>query len=218
MRRSKLLVSSHRRAAATSVALSVLASLAHAQFAPAPAAADTSPWARAYRSCAEQALMRHVADRDAAQVPGPDLVALAEHDCAANLPMPGIGIDKRDVDLVVAAEHRDLMSHFSAKPTYVYTTPLSAPSTTMQVDGATCPKPEYPPAAVRSNAQGVTRVELTVNAGGRVVGLEVTGASGPTREHRLLDNAAKAAFGDCVFKHSEVPVRHEKLEYVWRLE
>lgn len=61
-------------------------------------------------------------------------------------------------------------------------------------------RPEYPPAALRAGASGVSRIRFTVDASGKVTGAEVIGSSGPTREHRLLDNAAKLALANCPIK------------------
>ena len=61
-------------------------------------------------------------------------------------------------------------------------------------------KPEYPPAALRAQASGVTRVRFTVDANGKVTAADVVGSSGSSRENRLLDNAAKAALATCPFK------------------
>ncbi len=84
-------------------------------------------------------------------------------------------------------------------------------------------KPEFPPAAVRAGAVGVTRMRFVLDANGKVTSAEIIGTSGPTREHRLLDNAAKNALATCPFSPgvdengkpvgTTVPV-----EFVWKLE
>jgi len=61
-------------------------------------------------------------------------------------------------------------------------------------------RPEYPAAALRAGASGVSRIRFTVDASGKVTAAEVVGSSGPTREHRLLDNAAKSALASCPIK------------------
>jgi periplasmic protein TonB len=84
-------------------------------------------------------------------------------------------------------------------------------------------KPESPAAAVRAGATGITRVRLQVDAGGKVVSSEVVGSSGPTRENRMMDNAAKAAFSTC---HLTPGIDAEGrpagstfvAEYVWKLD
>jgi protein TonB len=83
--------------------------------------------------------------------------------------------------------------------------------------------PEFPAAAQRAGTTGISRIRLTVDATGKVTNAEVVGSSGPTRENRLLDNAAKAAFSSC----KAIPGIDENghptgstfvAEYVWKLE
>ena len=83
--------------------------------------------------------------------------------------------------------------------------------------------PEYPPAAIRAQATGQTRVRFVVDADGTPQDSEIIGASGPTREHRLLDNAAQASLARCPF----TPARSEAgapvpsaitITYSWKLE
>jgi len=62
-----------------------------------------------------------------------------------------------------------------------------------------CPRPEYPPAAVRAMAQGRTVIELDVDDAGHVVTGDIAGSSGPARERRVVDNAALASMRGCVF-------------------
>jgi len=80
--------------------------------------------------------------------------------------------------------------------------PGPAPAARAAVINANDPgcRPEYPPAALRAGATGVSRIRFTVDASGKVTGAEVVGSSGPTREHRLLDNAAKLALAGCPIK------------------
>jgi protein TonB len=84
-------------------------------------------------------------------------------------------------------------------------------------------RPEYPPAAVRAAATGVSRIKFTIDAQGKVTAAEVAGSSGPTREHRLLDNAAKAALATCPIKPgidaSGNPIGTQvTVEYAWKLD
>jgi TonB family protein len=83
--------------------------------------------------------------------------------------------------------------------------------------------PEYPAAAQRAGTTGITRVRMQVDAAGKVISAEVIGSSGPSRENRLLDNAAKAAFSTCRvvpgIDASGRPVGNTfTTEYVWKLE
>jgi len=63
--------------------------------------------------------------------------------------------------------------------------------------GAAQCRPEYPGAAQRAGASGVTRIRFTVDASGRIAGSQVLRSSGATREHRLMDQAAAAALAQC---------------------
>jgi protein TonB len=84
-------------------------------------------------------------------------------------------------------------------------------------------KPEYPPAALRAGATGITHMRFQVDASGHVVGAEVVGSSGPTREHRQLDAAAKAAFSSCPFtpgtdENGKPTATTVPIDYVWKLD
>lgn len=63
--------------------------------------------------------------------------------------------------------------------------------------GAARCHPEYPAAAQRAGATGSTRIRFTVDALGRIAGSQIVHASGSTREHRLMDQAAAAALAQC---------------------
>jgi periplasmic protein TonB len=84
-------------------------------------------------------------------------------------------------------------------------------------------RPEYPPAAARAQATGTSRIRFTVDANGKVSGAEVIGSSGPSRENRLLDNAAKAALANCPIKVGTDAEGHPigtqvDVVYTWKLE
>ena len=84
-------------------------------------------------------------------------------------------------------------------------------------------KPEFPAAALRAQVSGVSRIRFTVDANGKVTAADVVGSSGPTREHRLLDNAAKNALATCPFT-AGVDADGRKIgtqvevSYAWKLE
>lgn len=63
--------------------------------------------------------------------------------------------------------------------------------------GAESCRPVYPASAQRLGVTGVTRVRLTIDAGGHVVGSQVLQASGSSRENRLMDKAAADALAQC---------------------
>jgi protein TonB len=84
-------------------------------------------------------------------------------------------------------------------------------------------RPEFPPAALRAQVSGTSHIRFTVDANGKVTAAEVVGSSGPTREHRLLDNAAKAALASCPIKvgidAEGRPVGTQvEVAYTWKLE
>ena len=84
-------------------------------------------------------------------------------------------------------------------------------------------KPQYPPAALRAQVQGVTTVAFHVDAEGKVTQAEILKSSGPTREHRLLDLETARKLSLCPFeigKDSDGnPVATVvKVDYTWRLE
>jgi hypothetical protein len=55
------------------------------------------------------------------------------------------------------------------------------------------------PAAVPAGVDGETTIWYELSAKGRVNSAEIHHSAGPTREHRLLDNAARNAFVRCPF-------------------
>ena len=84
-------------------------------------------------------------------------------------------------------------------------------------------RPDYPAAAARAQATGTSRIRFTVDANGKVTAADVVGSSGPTREHRLLDNAAKSALASCPIKvgvdAEGRPVGTQvEVIYTWKLE
>lgn len=82
-----------------------------------------------------------------------------------------------------------------------------------------CPRPDYPPAAVRANAQGDTGVNLTVDENGQVTGVSLQHPSGDSREHRMMDMAVLGTFRHCEFEPAPgISERTTTLEYRWRLD
>jgi len=82
---------------------------------------------------------------------------------------------------------------------------------------------DYPAAAVRAEATGVTRIKFTVDATGKVSASEVVKPAGNTREHRLLDRVALQKLSECRFKAGSDdqgrPVGGSfEVEYVWKLQ
>ena len=84
-------------------------------------------------------------------------------------------------------------------------------------------KPEFPAAAQRAGVTGVSRIRFAVDANGKVTSAEVLAPSGPSREHRLLDKAAKEALAQCPFKagvdENGKPIgTNIDVEYIWKLD
>lgn len=91
----------------------------------------------------------------------------------------------------------------------------------IQAGAAQC-HPDYPAAAQRAGATGSTRIRFTVDALGRIAGSQILHASGSTREHRLMDQAAAAALARCPVQvgtdEQGRPVgTTTDVEYVWSL-
>ena len=90
--------------------------------------------------------------------------------------------------------------------------------------GSCAPKNEdYPPAALRAEATGTTRIRFTVSAEGRVTGSEVLRSAGPSREHKMLDRLAVGKLSECAFKpgadeNGRPTGGTTEVEYVWKIE
>ena len=92
-----------------------------------------------------------------------------------------------------------------------------------RIDVSTCEKPEYPAAALRAEATGVTKIRFTVDAQGRVSAADVERSAGSSREHRLLDRTAVEALSKCRFKpgtdEQGKPVGGTTVvDYVWKVD
>jgi periplasmic protein TonB len=82
---------------------------------------------------------------------------------------------------------------------------------------------DYPAAARRSEATGITKVRFTVGADGKLANAEVVRSAGSSREHRLLDRLAVSKLSECTFKpgadENGKPIGGSfDVEYVWKLE
>ena len=82
---------------------------------------------------------------------------------------------------------------------------------------------DYPAAARRSEATGMTSIRFTVGADGKMTGAEVVRSAGPSREHKLLDRTALSKLSECSFKagidETGKPAGGSfQVEYVWKLE
>lgn len=92
-----------------------------------------------------------------------------------------------------------------------------------KIDMGSCDKPEYPAAAARAEATGITKIRFNVDGTGKVSSSELLAGSGGSREHRLLDRTAVEALSKCRFKpgtdeHGKPTGGVSIVEYVWKLE
>jgi protein TonB len=109
-------------------------------------------------------------------------------------------------------------------PAAVAPAPVARPrAVAARIDVSTCEKPEYPAAALRAEATGLTKIRFTVDAEGRVSAAEVERSAGASREHRLLDRTAVEALSKCRFKpgtdEQGKPVGGTTMvDYVWKVD
>jgi TonB family protein len=100
------------------------------------------------------------------------------------------GVDARSQETHRATEVRVMPPRRAVDPNAVPRPPRLAAA------DSSC-RPEYPPAAIRAMAQGRTVMSFDVDAAGQVTQSTIVQASGPTREHRMLDTSAAAALSRC---------------------
>lgn len=198
--------------------LAALASLpAWSQSATPPAFGPDAPWAQAYSRCANDALERGVA---AARDPAPwpvQVAALAERECAGEVP----AIDSLGVRATVTLVRSQLEHRFGPGRSLALAprTPLRLPVMFPMSEGVTCPHPDYPAAALRAQVEGVSTVKVTFDQQGQLVDGAVISPSGTTREHRLLDRAALESLALCQVPDAVASGNRSFVtSYRWRLE
>jgi protein TonB len=81
---------------------------------------------------------------------------------------------------------------------------------------------DYPAAAVRAEATGITRIKFTIDGQGHLVKADIVKSAGASREHRMLDRLALDRLSQCKFtagRDSEGrPIGATfDFEYVWNL-
>ncbi|MDE2371551.1 MAG: TonB family protein [Burkholderiales bacterium] len=81
---------------------------------------------------------------------------------------------------------------------------------------------DYPAAARRAEATGITKVRFTVGPDGKLASAEVVKSAGPSREHKMLDRVALSKLSECTFKagldeHGKPVGGSFDVEYVWKL-
>ena len=101
--------------------------------------------------------------------------------------------------------------------------PPKAQAVAARIDVGTCDKPEYPAAALRAEATGISKIRFTVDATGVVSKAEIDRSAGASREHRLLDRAAVDALSKCRFKPGvddagKAVGGATVVDYVWKMD
>lgn len=128
--------------------------------------------------------------------------------------------------IVVEADHRpdkpDVVASLGGHDDVVHSVARVLARAARIDAGAVQCRPEYPGAAQRAGATGITRIRFSVDATGRIAGSQILQSSGPSREHRLMDRAAAEALAQCPVHvgtdEAGRPVgTTTDVEYVWTL-
>jgi protein TonB len=82
---------------------------------------------------------------------------------------------------------------------------------------------DYPPAAIRADATGLTRIRFTIDGQGSLVKAEIVKSAGGSREHRQLDRVALDKLSTCKFtpgadEHGKPVGGTFEFEYLWKLD
>jgi protein TonB len=82
---------------------------------------------------------------------------------------------------------------------------------------------DYPAAARRAEATGITRVRFTIDERGKLVKVDLLKSAGASREHRMLDKVAIDKLGECTFKPGTDDTGKAvgasfDVDYVWKLD
>jgi periplasmic protein TonB len=82
---------------------------------------------------------------------------------------------------------------------------------------------DYPAAARRAEATGITRLRFTIDAAGALVRSEIVKPAGTSREHRMLDRVAESKLASCYFtagvdENGRAMGGTFEVDYVWKLE
>jgi protein TonB len=81
---------------------------------------------------------------------------------------------------------------------------------------------DYPGAALRAEATGLTKIRFTIDATGKVVKVDVVKSAGASREHRMLDRVAADKLSTCKFspgydEHGKPIGGSFDVEYLWKI-
>jgi protein TonB len=82
---------------------------------------------------------------------------------------------------------------------------------------------DYPAAALRTQATGLTKIRFTIDGQGQLVKTEVVKSAGSSREHKLLDRVAADKLSGCKFTpgidSAGKPAGGTfEVEYVWKIQ
>lgn len=83
-------------------------------------------------------------------------------------------------------------------------------------------QPAWPAASLKARVTGTTVVRVVIDGRGRILSSGIVQASGPSREHRLLDEAFQAALATCPYypgidAEGHVPGGAITASHVWQL-
>ena len=86
-----------------------------------------------------------------------------------------------------------------------------------------CSRLNYPEAAIRAGAQGVSVVAFHVDENGDVTSADIVQSAGRSREHRLLDQETVRVLSACKFTPAKDAAGHPvasvvTVPYTWRLQ
>jgi len=91
------------------------------------------------------------------------------------------------------------------------------PGETAGHDGASVTRqncqPAYPPAARAARAEGVTKLALLIDADGHIASADVVVSSGPTAEHKLLDQEVAQAVKGCTLFRRKLDANGQGVPY-----
>jgi protein TonB len=82
---------------------------------------------------------------------------------------------------------------------------------------------DYPTAALRAEATGITKIRFTIDGQGKLVKSDVVKSAGSSREHRMLDRIAQEKLSTCRFtpgidENGRAVGGTFDVEYVWKIQ
>lgn len=81
---------------------------------------------------------------------------------------------------------------------------------------------DYPVAAIRAEATGITKIRFRVDASGKLADADIVKSAGGSREHKALDRVALAKLSECSFRpgideNGKAVGGTFDVDYVWKL-